>query len=253
MKKLIALVLVLVCVLGMVGCKETKSVSDISESTATEMQEIQQTAETQRQEEQSTEVVEDQQTATSEKKEAATVIPLPVTIDIMKLEDCMAAISLEKGNFYTDKTGAVIMDVTVFVYDLYDMADISMIKEGDTILRGQEEILISSIECNENGLVLINGGLDNGGFELYTEENTVYYERGYSDMKSYYELGKVSLPVSPDFIYNDASDLDKGAVIFSAEDFLQDAVGIDYHFNANNTTIQIEDGYVTTMTRVYTP
>ena len=242
MKKLIALVLTFTCILGMVGCKAIKSVSDVSESTVTEMQE-----------ENSSAAVENQQAAISEKTVPAVVTPLPVTIDVAKLDDCVVAISLEKGDFYTDKNGAVTMDVTAFVYDLYDMVDVSLLKEGDTILRGQQEVLISSIERNENELVLINGGLDKGGFELYTEGNTVYYERGYSDMKSYYELGKVSLPVSSDFIYSDESDLDKEAVSFKTEDFLKDAAGIDYHFNANNTTIQIENGYVTKMTRVYTP
>ena len=189
----------------------------------------------------------------TQEQESVVVAPLPVTIDITKLEDCMVAISLEKGDFYKDKTGVVMMDVTVFVYDLYDMVDVALMKEGDTILRGQEEVLISSIERKEDGHVLINGGLDKGGFELNTEGNTVYYEQGYSDAKSYYEFGKVTLPVSTDFIYNDASDLDKDAVIFRAEDFLNDAAGIQYYFNANNTTIQIEKGYVTAMTRAYVP
>ena len=227
----------MICMLVLVGCESQKSVSETLESTATEKQESQQTTELQNPEEEST----------------AVVTPLPVTIDITKLENCMVAISLEKGDFYKDKTGVVMMDVTVFVYDLYDMVDVALMKEGDTILRGQEEVLISSIERKEDGHVLINGGLDKGGFELYTEGNTVYYEQGYSDAKSYYELGKVTLPVSTDFIYNDASDLDKDAVIFRAEDFLNDAAGIHYYFNANNTTIQIEKGYVTAMTRVYVP
>ena len=254
MKKNIRLISVMMlCMLVLGGCKTTKPVSEISESSATEMQGSQQTTETERQKEESIAVVESQQMTTSEVKESAVITPLPVTIDITKLEDCMVAVSLEKGDFYRDKTGAVMMDVTVFVYDLYDMVDISLMKEGDTMLRGQDEILISSIERKESGLVLINGGLDKGGFELYTEGNTVYYEKGYSDSKFYYELGKVTLPVSPDFIYNDASDLDKDAVSFGAEDFLKDASGIDYHFNANNTTIQIEKGFVTAMTRVYVP
>ena len=254
MKKNIRLISVMMlCMLVLGGCKTTKPVSEISESSATEMQGSQQTTETEKQKEESIAVVESQQMTTSEVKESAVITPLPVTMDITRLEECMVAISLEKGDFYRDKTGAVMMDVTVFVYDLYDMVDISLMKEGDTILRGQDEILISSIERKESGLVLINGGLDKGGFELYTEGNTVYYEKGYSDSKFYYELGKVTLPVSPDFIYNDASDLDKDAVIFSAEDFLKDVSGIDYHFYANNTTIQIEKGYVTAMTRVYVP
>lgn len=229
---LILAVIILAFVL--VGCNYTKPVSENFDTTAPEADEI-------------------QQTTIPEEKGPSVIAPLPVTIDVEKLEDCTVAISLEKGDFYVDNAGAVMMDVTVFVYDLYDMVDVSLIKVGDTILRRQEEVLILSIERNENGLVFINGGLDNGGFELYTEDDTVYYERGYSDVKSYYELGKVSLPVANNFIYNDASDLDKDAVIFSTEDFLKDTSDIEYIFTAHNTTIQIENGYVTSMTRVYVP
>ena len=239
--------IVIILMLVSAGCKPAKSGSDILDSPVPETQESQQTIQTQ----ETTENVDSQQNATSGENQPAVVTPLPVAIDITELEDCTVAISLEKGDFYTDKTGAVMMDVTVFVYDLYDMVDVALIKEGDTILRGQEEVLVSSVEHDESGLVLINGGHAKGGFELYTEENTVYYERSDSDGKSYYELGKVSLPVSPDFVYNDASDLDKDAVTFRAEDFLKDAVDIDYQFNANNTTIQIENGYVTAMTKVH--
>ena len=229
MKKLIALVSVLVCTLCMFGCKP-----DISEGSVTETQ-------------------KEQFTDVTQKDEPLTVTPLPVTVDVKNLVDCTVAVSLEKGDFYTDENGAVMMDVTVFVYDLYDMADVALIKEGDTILRGKDKVLITSVERNESGTVLINGGLDKGGFELYTQENTVYYERGYSDTKSYYELGKASLPVAPGFVYKDASDLDNQPAIFGAEDFINDAEGIDYYFNASNTSIQIENGYVTAMTRVYRP
>ncbi len=249
MKKLIAFVLALACVLGVAGCKSTKS-SDISKNNATETQESQQTTETSKQ---NAEVEEGQQTTAPEENEPAVITPLLLTIDFTKLENCIVAISLEKGDFYTDMTGAVMMDATVFLRSMYDLVDVALMKEGDTILRYQEEILISSIERDESGTVLINGGPDEGGLELYTEEDTVYFERGYSDMTTYYELGKISFPVSPDFMYNDASDMDKEATIFRAEDFLNDAAGIDYHFNPNNTTIQIEDGYVTSMTRVYIP
>ena len=225
MKKLIASVLSLVFVLSLVGCNADRSVPNVPEKP----QETQQT---------------EAPTMQQEGQTAAVIAPLPVTVDITNLEDCTVAVSLEEGDFYTDETGTVRMDVTVFVYDLYDLVDIS---------RGQEKVLISSIERTENGSVLINGGPDLGGFCLCAADNTVYYELGYSDTKSYYPLGKVSLPVSPDFICNDSSDLDKGAVSYRAEDFLAGTGTIDYLFNAHNTTIQIEAGLVTAMTRVYTP
>ena len=242
MKKLIALVLALICVLSLVGCHSNQSVPDITESVETEAQQ-----------DEVTEAVDSQPTTVPEEKEPTIIKPLQTSLDITKLEDGTVAISLEKGDFYTDDTGVVMMNATVFVYDFYDMVDISLMKDGDIIVLGQNEVLISSIERDENGCVLINGGLDNDGFELYTDDDTVYHERGYSDVKSYYELGKVSLPVSSDFVYNDESDLEQDAVTMNAEDFMKAEENIDYHFNANNTTIQIENGYVVAMTRVYTP
>lgn len=262
----------MMCLLVLVGCTSLKVGTEVPKNPVTESQgntekesqkpteaetqvaEKPTEAETQAAEKPTeTEKPEVPSSGTAEAQENEPVKPLPVTIDLNHLEDCIIAVSLDKGDVYRDKSGAVQMDVTVYVYDLYDMVDIALLKEGDTILLRQKEVVIDSIERKDNGAVLINGGLDVGGYELYTSGNTVYYERGYSDTKFYYELGKVTLPVSDKFIYNDASDLDKDAVIYHAEDFLKDTVGLKYYFGPNNTTIQIEGGYVTEMTMVYVP
>lgn len=232
MKKFIISVLLLSSVLGLFGCK--KAETEVLESNAAEIQ-------------------ESPQDAAAEEKDAALIAPLPVTVDIAELNDCIAAVSLEKGAFYTNDSGAVMMDVTVYTYDLYDMVDISLMEAGDSILLSGEEVLISSIERGENGLISINGGLDQGGFYLYTEDNTVYFELGYNDAKSYYAVGKASLPVSADFVYEDASDLEADAACFRAEDFFNDAAGIEYYFYPSNTKIRIEKGLVAEMTRVYIP
>lgn len=235
MKKLFAIVVALVCLLSLVGCG---SDSPAIEPTVEEKQETQQVTEA----------------APAPETEAPAVIkPLPVSLDLANLEDCTAAVSLEKGGVYVDETGATIMEVTVFVYDLYDMVDMALLKEGDTIWCGQREVLITSLERRETGLIVINGGLDADGIELRTEDETVYYERNYSDVKSYYELGKAFLPVSPDFVYNDESGFSEGQTLFCAEDFLDDEAGIDYYFSPNDTTIRIENGSVVEMTRVYAP
>jgi hypothetical protein len=238
--------------LYLVGCNSNKVVSDISDGLETEMQEGQ-----------STEDVETVPTITTEIDEPtvdesavdapATVVPVPTSVDIDNLEDCTLAVSLEKDGFYRDETDTFVMDVTVYTYDLYDMIDIATLKEGDTIVLGQNEVVVASIEHDANSCVLINGGLDSGGFELQTEDDTVYYERGYSDVKSYYDIGQVSLNVSSNFVFNDTSDLENGAVTMNAEEFVSAASDMDYYFNANNTTIQIEDGVVVSMTRVYAP
>lgn len=184
---------------------------------------------------------------------SSVISPLPVTIDMNNLANCTLAVSFEKGDAYVDDTGVMQLKVTVYTYDLYDMIDIAMLKEGDTmVLRGQE-VPVTSLTRTDYGSVEINGGLDVGGYELRTDNNTVFYETGYSDVKSYYALGEATLRVSADFIFTDASDLDKGEITYYPGDFLTDDAGIDYHFTPHNSSIVIKDGQVISMKRVYTP
>ncbi len=181
-----------------------------------------------------------------------TILPLPVSVDINNIDNCTLAVSLEQGDAYVDDTGAMQMDVTVYTYDLYDMIDMAALKEGDTIVIREQEVKITSIERNERG-ILINGGLDNGGYEFGTDDTTVWYESGYSDAKSYYELGKATIRVSADMNFYDSSDLDKGEVMYYPGDFLTDKAGIVYHFVPDNTRIVIEDGKIIEMYRSYMP
>ena len=62
------------------------------------------------------------------------------------------------------------------------MVDMAALNEGDTIVIRGQEVKITSIERNERG-ILINGGLDNGGYDFGTDDTTVWYECGYSDSK----------------------------------------------------------------------
>lgn len=181
-----------------------------------------------------------------------TILPLPNDIDMNNLDNCTVAISLEQGDVYVDDTGVMQMDITVYAYDLYDMVDITTLQEGDTIVIRGEEVMVTSLERNDRGL-LINGGLDENGYELRTEDTTVWYESGYSDVKSYYEIGKTTIRVSEDMNFCDNSDLDKGEMVYYPGDFLTDNAGIVYHFVPNNTSIVIEDGMIIKMFRNYMP
>ena len=99
----------------------------------------------------------------------------------------------------------------------------------------------------------INGGEENGGFDLISNDSTVYYEVGMNDVKAYYELGRVTLPVSDEFEYADESDLDSDAKIYYPGDLLTDDAEIEYNFYPSNTSIVIENGTVIKMTKIYTP
>ena len=184
---------------------------------------------------------------------AKVVSPLPETVDVNKLDDCTVAISLAEGDAYVDDTGKMVMDVTVYSYELYDMVDIASLKENDVIIRKNEKIKVTNLERLDSGLVRINGGEENGGFDLISNDSTVYYEVGMNDIKNYYELGKVTLPVSDKFEYIDESDLEKEAKIYYSKDFLTDDADIEYSFSPYNTSIIIENGIVIKMNKVYMP
>jgi hypothetical protein len=191
----------------------------------------------------------------TEKEENNTKVinPLPETLDVNALDNCTVAVSLEKGNAYVDDSGKMVMDVTVYSYELYDMVDISTLEENDVIVRQNKEVKITGLERTDSGLVRINGGEENGGFDLVSNDNTVYYETGMNDIKAYYELGKATLPVSVDFEYIDDSNPDDKAKKYFPGDFLTDDAGIEYNFTPNNTSIVIENGYIIRMNKVYMP
>ena len=179
--------------------------------------------------------------------------PLPQTIDVNTLDNATVAVSFDKGDAYVDDTGKMVIDLTVYAYDFYDMVDIATLKENDAIVRRNEEIKITEIEKLDTGLVIINGGEENGGFTLTTDDNTVYYEIGMSDRKNYYEIGDLTLRVSTEFRFLDSSELDAEAKMYYPGDFLTDDAGIEYNFNPYNTTVVIENGFVIEMNRVYVP
>lgn len=188
-----------------------------------------------------------------EENNAKVINPLPETLDVNALDNCTVAVSLEKGDVYVDDNGKMVMNLTVYSYELYDMVDIASLKENDVIVRKDEEVTITEIERTDSGLVRINGGEENGGFDLVSNDNTVYYETGMNDIKAYYELGKATLPVSVDFEYIDESVLDSEAKTYYPGDFLTDDAEIEYNFTPNNTSIVIENGTIIKMNKVYMP
>ncbi|MBR4869994.1 MAG: hypothetical protein IKU12_04330 [Oscillospiraceae bacterium] len=187
----------------------------------------------------------------STQQDASTVNPLTdTTMD--NLTDGIFAISLEEGGAYVDDTGKMQMDVKIYTHDKYDMVDISNLKVGDMIVTHAGEVEVTSLEQTESGLICINGGLEEGGFDLATDENGIYYEVGFNDAKNWYQVGEATIRVSVDFTGTDNADPDKGEVILYPGSFLVGEV-TNYDFTPYNTTIRVADGQIVEMNRVYIP
>lgn len=183
---------------------------------------------------------------------AAVIQPLPDTT-MESIRDSIVHVSFGQEDVYQDDSGNICLRVQVYSYDQFDMVDISGLKAGDTILLSDEAVQVHSVERNDYGTVLVNGGLDEGGFDLATDDSGIYFVHGYSDMKTWNLIGEVDCPVSDDFIFTDSADLEKDEVIYSAEDLLDSIPAEEYGYHPQNTTIRMENGLVVAMERVYTP
>ena len=97
---------------------------------------------------------------------ATRISPLPESMDLERLNNCTVAVSLKEGDAYVDDTGAMQMKVTVYSYELFDLVDISQLKAGDILTIRQQDVPVTSVGRDESGLVQINGGLEQGGYNL---------------------------------------------------------------------------------------
>ena len=189
--------------------------------------------------------------AEEDKAPAVTVYPLPDTT-MKNLTDATLSISLEEGDAYVDDTGKMQMKVKIYTYDLYDAKDITQLNVGDTIVRYADEVKVTSVERSESGLLCVNGGLENGGFDLAAGGGGTFYEIGFNDAKNWYELGEATIRVSVDFMGYDNADPERGELVIYPGDFLVGAVK-DYNFTPYNTTIRVEAGQIVELTRVFVP
>lgn len=189
--------------------------------------------------------------STESAEPAIKIYPLPdTTMD--ELNNAILSVSLKKGDAYVDDAGKMQMDITIYTYDKYDFIDIAMLEVGNVLVTHAGEVKLESIDRNDDGSVSINGGLGNGGFDLISDIGSCYYECGFNDAKNWYEIGQVTIPVSADFVYHDASDSEKGEVLYYPGSFLTDEV-TDYAFTPFNTTIRVENGQIVEMHRMYLP
>ena len=229
MKKMIVLWTILCLMLS--GCASSQT--DISGNTAPAIEE------------------DSQMVDTTQLNDICTITPLLDTT-MENLTDAILSVSLEEGDAYVDDQGRMQMQLKIYSYDQYDMVDIAGLKVGDILVRHSGEVKVTSKEQNQAGTIYINGGLDNGGFDLVTDDSGAFYEMGFSDTKNWYQVGEVTIRVSADFKGIDHADPEMGAIIIYPGDFLIGAV-TNYDFTPYNTTIRIEDGQIVEMNRVYIP
>ena len=182
--------------------------------------------------------------------EARRVEPLADTLDVSALAEGDQQFTAGfRGSDIREDGGQLVIDLTVYTYDLYDAVDISMLAAGDTLVVKGEDIPVTAV-AEENGGVTVNGGLENGGVDLISAGGGAYRVQLENDARDLYEVGTVTLPVGQDCVLTDDADPeDTGRTLYAgALRGLGDEV-----FSPQATTVETVGGTVTAIHRDYMP
>lgn len=194
--------------------------------------------------------------------EGKTIEPLKYDIDASNITDGQFAADIKNIERVDDVLKA---DFTLYTMDLYDMVDISNLTTWDTIVISGEELEVKNIEIGNpvdfqdgegpRNVVIINGGVEEGGAEFIAYEGGTYRFFGFDDHATYTEQCSVNLEISEDAVLTDTSDLEyPDGITFNVEQFeaLKDKA-TDPGFRYLSTTVRIESGKVVEMNRKFIP
>lgn len=147
------------------------------------------------------------------------------------------------------------LSMTVFQEILYDAVDINQMKVGDTLQYQDQDLVIKELVA-EDGSISVNGGLEEGGAWLMAHEGGTYRAYQFDDHSIYRRLGTAELPLSEDLAIIDCGDnpTDKNDTITTDQKlYIENLQGYRKEFSPLNTSVTIENGLITSITRRWIP
>ena len=104
-------------------------------------------------------------------------------------------VSFDLNQDLVSENGSYKLTMVVCDYDRYDAVEVSQLKEGDTIVIDGQDVVITSID-RTNG-VQINGGIDEGGYELGSVDGGVLHVWNLDDAIDYHPSAASPCPSPP--------------------------------------------------------
>lgn len=173
------------------------------------------------------------------------------------------------------KDDGYVLTMEFYNYDSYSKEDALALKEGSvinitvnevvdgTFKAERKDLTIDSIETskNDNGdvdMIAINGGIENGGVELYLDlDFDVFVNRTMDDHPVFYSIGTGTIPVSTDMTFQDCYDADTlpDGVVTYYDDLPDSLVDAEQKCDFNNNAMQavIRDGEIVQLIRNWIP
>lgn len=163
--------------------------------------------------------------------------------------DMNTAVSFTAANVHKDGD-KITLDVTIYEEELFDAVEVTQLKAGDTITAGGKEVKVTKVEELKTGGYAINGGYEQGGVTLFPGDGGTYYQVKENDAKTYVKVGTATLPLSDKFeLVDNAENANKKLTAQDMTTLKEYSIG----FNENNTTVTVENGVITNITRAYMP
>ena len=145
---------------------------------------------------------------------------------------------------------------TVYWEDTFDIVEINRLAEGDTLYVGDTVVDVETVERDDDGELLINGGLDEGGVTLraYDEDNC-WRAVLYDDHHTYFNWGETTLPLAEGVTFTDGWDIEKDPVTATGAEAVAEAItGTELDaFVPESTTVRVEGGQIAEIVRVFIP
>ena len=156
-----------------------------------------------------------------------------------------------------DLKDGVLNNVRIFTEDVYDIVDVAQMAVGDTFETEGKAVTISSLETDEYGDILINGGFEEeGGYTLTTHEDTNgWTTTSWDDFCTYTQRDTVNLELAENVAFNDSWDIEKEPVTANGIEAVSNAIMASENrdFYEHNTELVIEGGKVVEINRQYVP
>lgn len=181
------------------------------------------------------------------------VEPMTYPIDTDNLEDGIYPVDIKSENVWDDN-GKVFVYMTVCETEIYDIVDMNTLAVGDGIECNGEVTKINSVE-DKDGVIIINGGLDEGGLEFRAvDESNCYVYFGFNDMMSYEEFGDAYIELDDKCVITDTARIyTEQDERYTPAEFAEAMHQYNMHYTRFGTKARVENGKVVEINTVYTP
>ena len=179
------------------------------------------------------------------------VEPIQSRYDVNDLSNSEFAVSFTVDDVKTQEDQTSI-HLTAYDCELFNASEIENLKVGDILVIDRNEMKVETVEPQSDSWIQINGGLDQDGCDLCKGEDGLYYEMQL-ESKSYQPMAELDLPLAKNFVFTDSSDPDKQGQEYNTKEFLDLLKDDVYGFYPSNSTVTVENGEISQITRNFIP